>query len=444
MAVDMIARAMALDAAAGGGVDPGEGYTKEQVDTLLSGKVDKVSGKGLSTEDYTTAEKTKLSRIEAGAEANVQSDWAQTDTDADDYIKNKPTLGAAAAKGVDSAPTASSTNLVESGGVEAALAGKQATLTAAQQAAADSGITAEKIATIDTSLAGKVDKVDGKSLSTEDYTTAEKSKLSGIAAGAEVNVQPDWSQADSTADDFIKNKPTIPAAQVNADWNASSGAAQILNKPTLGTAAALNMDTALSGSSVNPVQNKAVKAETDKLGAGLAEAINAGAKNVLLIKNYTAGQTFTNGGRTFTFQADGGVKITGSATGTGTTADCYLVGSWTGTSTVLGLGGKNHTVVLKSSASLANVQLCVYNRSTGSNVNSVRVGTNDTDGEVINFDATAIFLSINSSVTLPTDGIVVYPMICPKALFDASPDFAQYAPTNRELYEMILALQAGT
>jgi hypothetical protein len=30
---------------------------------------------------------------------------------------------------------------------------------------------------------------------------------------------------------------TIPAAQVNSDWNASSGNAQILNKPTLGTAA---------------------------------------------------------------------------------------------------------------------------------------------------------------------------------------------------------------
>ena len=32
--------------------------------------------------------------------------------------------------------------------------------------------------------------------------------------------------------------PTIPAAQVNSDWNASSGVAKILNKPTLGTAAA--------------------------------------------------------------------------------------------------------------------------------------------------------------------------------------------------------------
>ena len=31
----------------------------------------------------------------------------------------------------------------------------------------------------------------------------------------------------------LTNKPTIPAAQVNADWNAASGVAQILNKPTI-------------------------------------------------------------------------------------------------------------------------------------------------------------------------------------------------------------------
>ena len=43
-------------------------------------------------------------------------------------------------------------------------------------------------ATVETALAGKVDKVDGKGLSTEDYTTTEKTKLSGIEDGAEVNV----------------------------------------------------------------------------------------------------------------------------------------------------------------------------------------------------------------------------------------------------------------
>ena len=39
----------------------------------------------------------------------------------------------------------------------------------------------------------------------------------------------------------LSDKPTIPAAQVNADWGAGSGVAQILNKPTLGTAAAQNV-----------------------------------------------------------------------------------------------------------------------------------------------------------------------------------------------------------
>ena len=37
------------------------------------------------------------------------------------------------------------------------------------------------------SLDGKVNKVEGKGLSTEDYTTAEKTKLAGIAVGAEIN-----------------------------------------------------------------------------------------------------------------------------------------------------------------------------------------------------------------------------------------------------------------
>jgi hypothetical protein len=40
------------------------------------------------------------------------------------------------------------------------------------------------------------------------YTATEQSKLANIEAGAEVNVQSDWSQTDNTADDFIKNKPT--------------------------------------------------------------------------------------------------------------------------------------------------------------------------------------------------------------------------------------------
>lgn len=40
------------------------------------------------------------------------------------------------------------------------------------------------------------------------FTATEKTKLSGIAAGAEVNVQSDWNVTDNTSDAFIKNKPT--------------------------------------------------------------------------------------------------------------------------------------------------------------------------------------------------------------------------------------------
>ena len=70
---------------------------------------------------------------------------------------------------------------------------------------------------VDQQDALKVDKVAGKGLSTEDYTTAEKTKLAGIQDGAEVNV--------------------------NADWNAVSGDAQILNKPTIPSIAGLVPET---------------------------------------------------------------------------------------------------------------------------------------------------------------------------------------------------------
>jgi len=57
---------------------------------LYTNKVDKEVGKGLSTNDYTNAEKIKLAGIEEGAEVNVQADWSQNDDTADDFIKNKP------------------------------------------------------------------------------------------------------------------------------------------------------------------------------------------------------------------------------------------------------------------------------------------------------------------------------------------------------------------
>jgi len=135
--------------------------------TALDTKVDKIAGKGLSTEDYTTTEKNKLAGIETGAQVNtVNSVAGKTGT----VVLTKIDVGL--------------------GNVDNTSDLNKPISTATQ-----------------TALDGKVDKVVGKGLSTEDYTTAEKNKLAGIEAGAEVNV--------------------------NADWNAVSGDAQILNKPTI-------------------------------------------------------------------------------------------------------------------------------------------------------------------------------------------------------------------
>lgn len=100
--------------------------------------VRKETGKGLSTNDYTTAEKNKLAGIAAGA--------------------NNYTL-----------PTASGTVL---GGVKIG----------------DNVQIASGVISVD--LSGKVDKVAGKGLSTNDYTTAEKTKLAGVATGANNYVLP--------------------------------------------------------------------------------------------------------------------------------------------------------------------------------------------------------------------------------------------------------------
>jgi len=95
--------------------------------------------------NFTDAYKAKLDN----AEQNVQSDWNQSDSTADDYIKNKPE------------------NLVQ----------------------------------------------DASYVHTDNnYTSAEKNKLAGVAAGAEVNVQSDWNESDNTSDAYIANKPTLGTA----------------------------------------------------------------------------------------------------------------------------------------------------------------------------------------------------------------------------------------
>lgn len=68
---------------------------------------------------------------------------------------------------------------------------------------------------------GKVDKVTGKGLSAEDFSTVEKTKLSGIAIGAEVNVNADWNAI--TGDAQILNKPAIPEAANGSETKLIAG-----------------------------------------------------------------------------------------------------------------------------------------------------------------------------------------------------------------------------
>ena len=150
-------------------------YTlKSYVDNYF---VQKVAGMGLSTNDYTTPEKTKLAGIAAGAQVNVQSDWNVTNSTSDAFILNKPNI-----TGIQTDITNLNTRVTTNEG---------------------------NISTLQTDVSNKVDKVAGMGLSTNDFTNTLLTKLNGIQAGAQVNVQSDWNEAVSTSNAFILNKPDV-------------------------------------------------------------------------------------------------------------------------------------------------------------------------------------------------------------------------------------------
>ena len=95
--------------------------------------------------------------------------------------------------------------------------------------------------------------------------SSKKTTIADVAnkiATLNPQAQADWTEADDTDPSYIQNKPTlatvatsgsyndlldqpqIPSAQVNSDWNSVSGVSEILNKPTLGTAASKNTGVA--------------------------------------------------------------------------------------------------------------------------------------------------------------------------------------------------------
>lgn len=76
----------------------------------------------------------------------------------------------------------------------------------------DGTVTKAKLAAaLVTEIEGKVDKVDGKGLSSNDYTTAEKDKLAGISAGA-TKVQ-----ASTTEGNIVVDGTEVQVVQIATD-----------------------------------------------------------------------------------------------------------------------------------------------------------------------------------------------------------------------------------
>ena len=76
--------------------------------------------------------------------------------------------------------------------------------------------------------------------------------------GGGSSVQSDWNQTDTTAKDYIKNKPTI-SEQVQADWNQTNATAKdyIKNKPTIIGKTSVNQYGSVLGEVFNNYNNNA-------------------------------------------------------------------------------------------------------------------------------------------------------------------------------------------
>lgn len=151
-----------------------------------------------------------------------------------------------------------------------------------------------------TALAGKVDKVSGKGLSSEDFTSGEKTKLSGIATSATAN------STDVQLRDRATHTGTQPANTITGLATvATTGAyTDITGRPTLGTAAALDAPAsgnAASGQLVKGADTRLIDARTpvahnhsavditsgvlapDRLGSGVAlQVVRRNAANTAL------------------------------------------------------------------------------------------------------------------------------------------------------------------
>ena len=102
-------------------------------------------------------------------------------------------------------------------------------------------------------------------------------------------IQSDWAQANTSALDFIKSKPTIPAAQIQSDWNQATDTALdfIKNKPTIPGASPWQENTAggittiSTGTNTDTVLVQQVRSGVQELSANGAATPDFRAANVI-------------------------------------------------------------------------------------------------------------------------------------------------------------------
>lgn len=165
-------------------------------------------------------------------------------------------------------------------------------------------------------------------------SAADKTKLNGIATGAEVNVQSDWSQTDTTADDYIKNKPTIPTvnnATLTIQKNGTTVQTFTANSSTNKTA---NITVPTKVTDLTDATNYVAKdGDFYVTGEGSNFSMTGTSQNVyadLKVKGDTQQTTYTgknllnlsaedgtSKGLTFTNNHDGTITVSGTTTASG-------------------------------------------------------------------------------------------------------------------------------
>lgn len=94
----------------------------------------------------------------------------------------------------------------------------------------------------------------------DNFTSAYETKLNGIEAGAEVNVQSDWNVTSTSSDAYIKNKPSLATVATSGNYSDLSGTPTLAAVATSGAYSDLSgtptLATVATSGSYNDLSNK--------------------------------------------------------------------------------------------------------------------------------------------------------------------------------------------